>query len=43
MKRASDGTYYRQNKFQIISLGKNGVQDLPGEGDDVMNFKIEDE
>lgn len=41
--KRGDGTYYRQNKFQIISLGKNGKQDPPGEGDDVMNFKIEDE
>ncbi len=41
--RRSNGTYYNQSKFQVICLGKNGKQDEPGEGDDIMNFKIEDE
>ena len=42
--RRRNGTYYNQSKFQIICLGKNGKQDMePGEGDDIMNFKIEDE
>ena len=39
MKNA-DGVYYNQNKFQIICLGKDGQ---PGTGDDIYNFKVEEE
>ena len=43
VKRA-DGTYYNRNKFQLICLGKDGKQDdEPGSGDDIMNFKVEDD
>ena len=42
--RRANGIYYNQNKFQVICLGQNGVQDEPGGiSDDVMNFKVEDE
>lgn len=41
--KRSNGTYYNQSKFQIICLGKNGRQDEPGSGDDIMNFKVKDE
>lgn len=42
--KRSDGTYYNQNKFQIISLGKNGKQDEAGapDDDDIRNFTIQD-
>ena len=41
--KRDDGTYYNQNKFQLISLGENGVQDEPGDpkNDDIMNFKVD--
>ena len=41
--RRSNGTYYNQSKFQIISLGKNGRQDEPGAGDDFTNFKVDED
>ncbi len=39
--KTPDGTYYNPNKFQIISLGENGVQELDGDPslwDDILNF-----
>ena len=38
--KTPDGTYYNPNKFQIIALGENGVQDLEGgpSSDDYHNF-----
>jgi prepilin-type N-terminal cleavage/methylation domain-containing protein len=41
-KRPS-GVYYNPDTFQLISLGKNGVQDDDAEGDDIENFKREEE
>ncbi len=41
-KRPS-GVFYNPDGFQIISLGKNGVQDDSSDGDDVENFTREDE
>ncbi|MGH7162471.1 MAG: type II secretion system protein [Planctomycetota bacterium] len=38
-----DGTYYNQSTYQLISLGKNGKQDLhetPDLSDDIVNFKL---
>lgn len=35
-----NGSYYNPDTYQIISLGKNGVQDEdPENGDDIENFK----
>jgi prepilin-type N-terminal cleavage/methylation domain-containing protein len=38
VKRPSGNVYYNQNSYQIISLGKNGIQD----DDDIVNFTKED-
>jgi hypothetical protein len=37
-----DGTYHRATKYQVISLGRNGVQDQPGPEnyDDITNFEL---
>ncbi len=40
VKRPS-GVYYNQESFQIISLGRNGVQDE--DGDDIENFTREED
>lgn len=39
-RKRSDGTYYNPSTYQLISLGQNGVPDVPGsrEYDDVTNF-----
>jgi prepilin-type N-terminal cleavage/methylation domain-containing protein len=40
-QKKKDGTYYNPNKFQIISLGENGTQELDGDPtlwDDIYNF-----
>ena len=35
-----DGTWYNPTKYQLISVGENGVQDEDAEmGDDIVNFK----
>ena len=39
--KSPDGTYYNPNKFQIISLGENGEQEMEGDPnlwDDTHNF-----
>lgn len=43
--KKSDGTYYNPTGYQLISVGENGVQDLEAleGGDDIMNFKLEEE
>ncbi|MHC4339000.1 MAG: type II secretion system protein [Planctomycetota bacterium] len=38
-----DGTFYRPTKYQIISLGSNGVQDLENPEEDIMNFALQEE
>jgi prepilin-type N-terminal cleavage/methylation domain-containing protein len=40
-----DGTWYMPTKYQIISVGDDGVQNLDefGGGDDIMNFDVEEE
>lgn len=40
-----DGTWYMPSKFQLISVGEDGRQNLdePEMGDDVMNFELEKE
>ena len=40
LKRA-DGSWYNPTKFQIISVGENGVQDLDDPTLDYMNFEAE--
>ena len=36
----ADGTWYNPTKYQLISVGENGVQDEDAEmGDDIVNFK----
>jgi hypothetical protein len=44
-RKRANGDYYNPTKYQVISLGENGVQDLdnPEGGDDLMNFKLEEE
>lgn len=41
--KRKDGTFYNKDTFQIISLGKNGVQDTEEFGDDITSFQTEDE
>ena len=44
-RKRRNGDYYNPTKYQVISLGDNGVQDLDDAsgGDDLMNFKLEEE
>ena len=45
--KKADGSYYNARKFQIISVGENGVQEVEdldqGLSDDFRNFKLEGE
>ncbi len=44
-RKRANGDYYNPTKYQIICLGDNGVQDIDDStgGDDIMNFKLEEE
>lgn len=41
--KKKDGTYYNPTKFQLICLGENGKQDADSTGDDIVNFKWEND
>ena len=45
--KKADGSWYNARKFQIISVGENGVQEIEdldeGISDDIRNFKVEGE
>ncbi len=44
-RKRPNGDYYNPTKYQLISVGDNGMQDLDDStgGDDIMNFKLEEE